>query len=132
MPKPKQVDEVTLLDDDTREALAGVGEQEWIQDYLIRGMKMRAKAKALEEEFNALKAEGGELLTAALGALGLKKAKMEGLGTAFDKKGTNASVSGKKAREELINRGVDPAVAAAAIEAATTTKTYTYIEFRTK
>jgi hypothetical protein len=99
---------------------------------LDEGLKMRAKAKMMEDEVKVIKAEANEMVEASLAMLGLKDYTVEGIGKVALGSGSNTSMSKEKLTLALVEKGVEPAVVVGAIAKATKTSYYTYVKYTKK
>ena len=122
-------------DEKTDEAIAEAGCGEALSEFgkdLEKGMRLRAKAKALEDEADGLKEQAKALLEPAFMVAGIARIGIEGLGAMYWKNGSNSFVSGKKVVENLATAGIDPGVAKKAVEDATSVKKYKYFQLQQK
>ncbi len=99
---------------------------------LDEGLKMRAKAKMMEDEAKVIKAEANEMLETSLNLLGLKDYAIDGIGKVALASGKSTSMSKEKLTMALLEGGVAHGVVVGAIEKATKVSYYTSVKYTKK
>ena len=105
-------------------------EKDLLQATLNQGIKMRHKAKQLDDQGAALKSQANVGLDWVFTELGIKKAKLEGFGSLSRIKKDRTSYDMDKLGDVLLRAGVDTKIIKRALKAGTKTKPSEYIEFR--
>ena len=105
-------------------------QEELLQAALENGIKMRHKAKQLEEQGKGMKADANIGLDWVFVELGISKAKLEGFGSLSRVKKERTSYDPDKIGDVLLRSGVDAKIIKRAIKAGAKKSLQEYIEFR--
>ena len=97
---------------------------------LEKAMRVRAKAKALEDEAKTLKDEANGILLPLMTAHGMKDYAVEGLGKATVKTSSGSSIDKKILVEQMLLEGVDPLSVHRIMDNSTKTWSTEYVEFK--
>ena len=81
-----------------------------MQTEIDKAIRMRAQAKALEEDAANLKEGANDILAAFMPALGLKKSSLEGVGTVIRGTSKGSAINKLKLIENLLALDLDPGV----------------------
>ena len=81
-----------------------------MQTEIDKAIRMRAQAKALEDEAANLKEGANDILTALMPVLGLKTSTLEGVGTVTRSISKGSSINRLKLIENLLDLNLDPDV----------------------
>ena len=98
---------------------------------ILRGISLKAKAKAAEDDFKNYKTAADDILKPIFLALDVKSAGLTGMGTAMLKYGTNVTINREKLELALLSRGMGAGEIAEIVEASQNVKQYDYIEYKT-
>jgi hypothetical protein len=97
---------------------------------LEKAMRVRAKAKALEDEAKVLKRDSNDTLLPLMMAHNLKDYSVEGLGKVIVKTSSGSSIDKKVLIEQMLLEGVNPNAVNRIVERSSRSWSTDYVEFK--
>ena len=102
------------------------------QANLDKGLRMRAKCKAVEDDLKVLKAEANSLIEPAMAMLDITSYVVEGVGRVTVKEGARSSINRELLIELMLLKGISVGTTQEIVSEATKVSTYTSVEYRVK
>ena len=115
-------------DNGTREVLER--QPDWVHGNLVKGLKMRSKARKMETDVKELKSEGNALLQASMEHVGVARVVSLEIGTATLKAISRETLNKDEMIDALLASGVSVNVINKAVKKATRNTEFNVVDFR--